>query len=75
MKAFSMLLNKNIREETFLSPCGIADLVATCYGGRNQSIATEYTKRYLRGDNTTFDQLEKELLNGQKLQGMSLSLE
>ncbi|KAI9500737.1 glycerol-3-phosphate dehydrogenase [Coemansia sp. RSA 1358] len=53
-----------IQESTFMESCGIADVITTCYGGRNRRLAEEFVKT---GKSMT--QLEKELLNGQKLQG------
>ena len=44
----------------------MADLIVTCYGGRNRRCAEEFVKA---GGRKTFEQIEKELLNGQKLQG------
>lgn len=45
MRAFSKALYPTVRDETFLECCGIGDLVATCYGGRNRLVAQEWTKR------------------------------
>lgn len=50
--------------KTLLESCGVADLIATAYGGRNHKCAVEFVK-----SGKDFDELEKELLNGQKLQG------
>ena len=50
--------------ETFLESCGVADLVTTCFGGRNRKCAEAFAKG--EGD---WDDLEKTMLNGQKLQG------
>ncbi|XP_019642660.1 PREDICTED: glycerol-3-phosphate dehydrogenase [NAD(+)], cytoplasmic-like [Branchiostoma belcheri] len=49
---------------TFLESCGIADLVTTCYGGRNRRVAEAFVT-----SGKTIDELEQEMLNGQKIQG------
>ncbi|KAI0227012.1 Glycerol-3-phosphate dehydrogenase [NAD(+)], cytoplasmic [Lamellibrachia satsuma] len=55
---------KNSHIETFLESCGVADLVTTCYCGRNKRIAEAFVN-----SGKTIKELEVELLNGQKLQG------
>ncbi|KAJ2001449.1 glycerol-3-phosphate dehydrogenase [Coemansia thaxteri] len=54
----------HIQESTFMESCGIADVITTCYGGRNRRLAEEFVKT-----GKPMPQLEKEMLNGQKLQG------
>ncbi|WVQ97429.1 glycerol-3-phosphate dehydrogenase (NAD(+)) [Kwoniella sp. CBS 9459] len=49
---------------------GIADLITTCYGGRNRKCAEEFAK-----SGQPFDVIEKKLLNGQKLQGTATAEE
>merc|ERR1712060_143380 len=66
MRRFSRLLYPSVREETFGESCGIADLIATCYGGRNRRVAEVFAKE---GGRRSFSELESELLRGQKLQG------
>ncbi len=44
---FSQALYPKIRDDTFLEACGVADLIATCYGGRNRLVAMEFTKAFL----------------------------
>ena len=67
MKQFSQRLYPTVRDDTFMQSCGVADLIATCYGGRNHRVSEEFARR---GGKDTFDQLEEELLKGQKLQGV-----
>lgn len=51
-------------QSTFLESCGVADLVTTCYGGRNRKVAEAFVKT-----GKSIEALEAEMLNGQKLQG------
>ncbi|XP_050688665.1 glycerol-3-phosphate dehydrogenase [NAD(+)], cytoplasmic-like isoform X2 [Eriocheir sinensis] len=55
---------------TFFESCGVADLITTCYGGRNRKVAEAFVKT-----GKTIEELEKEMLNGQKLQGPYTALE
>ena len=52
------------QQSTFFESCGVADLITTCYGGRNRRLSEQFVKQ-----NKPFDVLEAEMLNGQKLQG------
>lgn len=52
--------------KTFFESCGVADLVTTCYGGRNRKVSEAFARA--KGEKT-LEELEKEMLNGQKLQG------
>ncbi|KAM6307979.1 glycerol-3-phosphate dehydrogenase [NAD(+)], cytoplasmic isoform 2-T2 [Podargus strigoides] len=71
MIAFAKLFCKGpVTSSTFLESCGIADLITTCYGGRNRKVAEAFAKT-----GKSIEQLEKELLNGQKLQGPPTSAE
>lgn len=47
MRALSRALYPSVRDETFLAPCGVADLIATCYGGRNRKVAEAYARAAL----------------------------
>ncbi|OAE29078.1 hypothetical protein AXG93_1626s1050 [Marchantia polymorpha subsp. ruderalis] len=67
MILFSKLLFPSVQDATFFESCGIADLITTCLGGRNRKVADAFSKH---GGKRSFDELEVELLNGQKLQGV-----
>lgn len=55
---------------TFFESCGVADLITTCYGGRNRRVSEAFVKT-----GKSLDELEKEMLNGQKLQGYETACE
>jgi glycerol-3-phosphate dehydrogenase (NAD+) len=61
---FAKMFFNGVLDDTFLESCGLADLVTTCFGGRNRKCAEAFAK----GDGD-WDELEKSMLNGQKLQG------
>ncbi|XP_077454498.1 glycerol-3-phosphate dehydrogenase 1-like protein isoform X2 [Stigmatopora argus] len=64
------LKDDTVSTATFLESCGIADLITTCYGGRNRRVAEAFA---ITGK--SIEELEKEMLNGQKLQGPATSAE
>ncbi|KAK9722094.1 glycerol-3-phosphate dehydrogenase [Basidiobolus ranarum] len=64
MKQFACTFWTGVREETFYESCGVADLITTCAGGRNRKVSEAHV---ITGK--SFDELEREMLNGQKLQG------
>ncbi|XP_034446758.1 glycerol-3-phosphate dehydrogenase [NAD(+)], cytoplasmic isoform X1 [Hippoglossus hippoglossus] len=59
-----------VSSATFLESCGVADLITTCYGGRNRKVAEAFVKT-----KKSIEELEKEMLNGQKLQGPATAAE
>merc|ERR1719277_1360868 len=66
MKQFIRFFYPDVKDSTFLESCGVADLITTCFGGRNRKCAEAFV--WARGSKN-WDAIEKELLNGQKLQG------
>ncbi|KAF4100942.1 glycerol-3-phosphate dehydrogenase 1c [Onychostoma macrolepis] len=71
MVAFSKLFCKSaVNSATFLESCGVADLITTCYGGRNRRVAEAFAR-----SQKSIAELEVEMLNGQKLQGPQTSAE
>ncbi|XP_016089539.1 glycerol-3-phosphate dehydrogenase [NAD(+)], cytoplasmic-like [Sinocyclocheilus grahami] len=60
----------SVSPATFLESCGVADLITTCYGGRNRKVAEAFAKT-----GKSLEELEKEMLNGQKLQGPATAAE
>lgn len=70
MVKFSEEFYPGSKMATFLESCGVADLVTTCYGGRNRKVAEAFAKT-----GKSIEELENEMLNGQKLQGPPTAFE
>ncbi|KAI9639588.1 NAD-dependent glycerol-3-phosphate dehydrogenase C-terminus-domain-containing protein [Dioszegia hungarica] len=71
MKSFCQEFFEGVKEETFLEQsAGVADVITSCLGGRNMKVATAFVK-----EKRSFEELEKEMLNGQKLQGIHTAKE
>jgi len=82
MARFCHLFFDGVQESTFTQSCGMADLITTCYGGRNRKCAEAFAKASRNGQvvdspevdlkvacEKKWEKIESELLNGQKLQG------
>ncbi|KAI6661247.1 Glycerol-3-phosphate dehydrogenase, cytoplasmic [Oopsacas minuta] len=52
------------KKKTYFQSCGVADLITTCFGGRNRRISEAFVRT-----GKSLAVLEAEMLNGQKLQG------
>ncbi|KAI9282548.1 glycerol-3-phosphate dehydrogenase [NAD+] [Sporodiniella umbellata] len=70
MRKFGKAFFGGVRTETFFESCGVADLITTCSGGRNKKVAAAFIK-----SGKAIDEIEKEMLNGQKLQGTTTAQE
>lgn len=66
MRLFAALFFDGILEESFFDSCGMADVVTTCFGGRNVRCAAEFVRR---GGKSSWEEIEKDLLGGMKMQG------
>jgi glycerol-3-phosphate dehydrogenase (NAD+) len=64
MRKFAHTFFQDVNVQTFFESCGVADLIVTCFSGRNRRVSEAFvvTKK-------SFETLEKDILNGQKLQG------
>ncbi|KAL3773266.1 hypothetical protein ACHAWO_010966 [Cyclotella atomus] len=78
MARFCGVFFEGVDQGTFLESCGLADLITTCYGGRNRKCAEHFARLRLGDTSNKFSSfqhcselwasIEKDLLNGQKLQ-------
>ena len=81
IERFCNIFFQGVERGTFLESCGIADLITTCYGGRNKRCAEEFAKMTISSDpksincNDLWSDIESKILNGQKLQGTVTSKE
>ncbi|WVN88128.1 glycerol-3-phosphate dehydrogenase (NAD(+)) [Cryptococcus depauperatus CBS 7841] len=66
MKYFCQEFFRDVKEESFLQEsAGVSDVITSCLSGRNYRVAVEFVRQ-----KKSFDELEVEMLNGQKLQGI-----
>lgn len=65
MRFCRMYYGDDVKITTFFESCGIADLITTCFGGRNRKVS----EQFILNPNKSLQELEVELLQGQKLQG------
>jgi glycerol-3-phosphate dehydrogenase (NAD+) len=66
MRNFIRLFGGGSAKEAYWESCGLADLITSCYGGRNRKVAELFAKQ---GGKKKLADIEKEVMNGQLLQG------
>lgn len=54
-----------LQQDTLYDSAGYADVITTVFGGRNARVAAEFVRQ---GGKKNWNELEKEMLGGQKLQ-------
>eukprot|EP00967_Tisochrysis_lutea_P039975 scaffold47949_cov21-Tisochrysis_lutea.AAC.4 len=60
MRKFCKFISPSVRDDTFFESCGVADLIASSYGGRNRRVAEAWAQKRIAGDDqVTFEKLEK----------------
>ena len=82
IRNFCHLFFDGVQEDTFTESCGVADLITSCYGGRNRKCAEAFARKRLDQRNLSGAELEQlwidietDLLEGQKLQGIRTAKE
>jgi glycerol-3-phosphate dehydrogenase (NAD+) len=66
MEAFIRHFYKTVKMETFFESCGVADLITTCFSGRNRKCAEAFAAAQGK---RPWAEIEAEILGGQKMQG------
>jgi glycerol-3-phosphate dehydrogenase (NAD+) len=66
MEQFIRHFYPSVQSSTFMESCGVADLITTCFSGRNRKCAAAFAEAMGK---RPWAEIEAEMLGGQKLQG------
>jgi glycerol-3-phosphate dehydrogenase (NAD+) len=70
MQKFIAHFYPKTKTEVFSESCGVADLITTCFGGRNRKCAEAFAESRMKGNAPrSWEEIETSMLNGQKIQG------
>jgi glycerol-3-phosphate dehydrogenase (NAD+) len=69
MQKFISHFYPKTKTEVFSESCGVADLITTCFGGRNRKCAEAFAESRVSGQPRSWEEIETAMLNGQKIQG------
>merc|ERR1719352_341976 len=70
MQTFITHFYPQTKTEVFAESCGVADLITTCFGGRNRKCAAAFAESRTKGQAPrSWEEIETTMLNGQKIQG------
>merc|ERR1719160_223552 len=75
MEAFVKHFYPQTGSHVFSESCGVADLITTCFAGRNRKCAEVFAASRVSGEERSWEDIEAELLSGQKLQGTLTAME
>merc|ERR1712025_1205477 len=75
MEAFIRHFYPETASHVFAESCGVADLITTCFAGRNRKCAEAFAASRVKGESRSWEDIETELLSGQKLQGTLTAME
>ncbi|MES1908412.1 MAG: hypothetical protein MHM6MM_001357 [Cercozoa sp. M6MM] len=75
IRKFAQRFLGNCQEQTFWESAGMADLITTCLAGRNHRCAMAFAEQTKQGATPSWQQIEADLLKGQKLQGTGTAKE
>ena len=71
MADFCRMFSKKFELSIMLQSCGVADVIASSFGGRNRECSAEFVRQIDRGIFPSWNEIESSILAGQKMQGLN----